>query len=374
MSRNLRLVSLSLLLWGVGESLWIYLEPLYLQQLGASPFQVGTVLGLGALAMTVAHLPAGALADHLGRRSLMVAAWLVGLVSAMLMFAASDLTLFAAAVVLYSFTAFVNAPLFSYITAARGSWTVSKALTTVGALSGTGAIIGALAGGLIAERMGIRTLYGLSIVLFLFSTAAVLPTGGQPVEPAEGVRRYGSLLANRPLIARLGLLFLGLFAMYLSWPLAPNFLQDQRGISLGLIGAFGSINALGLVVSNFLLGRINPTAAFTCTLGMSAFSALLLWQGTGAPWFALAYLLAAGYRTGRIVGIAQVESLVAPSQLGLTYGMVETLFGLTLALGAPAAGLLYRHNPALPFPTAIGLILVVLILIVLTGRRHAARP
>jgi predicted MFS family arabinose efflux permease len=371
MTRDLRLVSLSLMMWGIGESLWIYLEPLYLQQLGASPFQVGTVLGLSALAMTLGHLPAGALADHAGRRNLMVAAWMVGLVSAMLMFAARSLGLFTAAVVLYSFTAFVNAPLFSYITAARGTWTVSKALTTVAAVSATGAIIGALAGGLIAERTGIRTLYGLSIVLFLFSTAAVLPTGAQPVEKAEGVRRYGSLLANRPLIARLGLLFLGLFAMYLSWPLAPNFLQDERGISLGLIGAFGSVNALGVVVSNFLLGRINPTAAFACSLGMSALSALLLWQGAGAPWFALAYMLAAGYRIGRIVGIAQVESLVAPSQLGLTYGMVETLFGLTLAIGAPVAGLLYRHSPALPFPTAIGLITAVLIMMVLTGPRAA---
>jgi predicted MFS family arabinose efflux permease len=68
MSRDLRLLAFSLFLWGVGEGLFIYLQPIYLTELGADPLQVGFVLSLVGAAMTVTHIPADPGTGSGGRR------------------------------------------------------------------------------------------------------------------------------------------------------------------------------------------------------------------------------------------------------------------------------------------------------------------
>jgi len=75
MIRDLILVSLSLMIWGIGEGMFLFFQPLYLQQLGADPILIGTIIGMVGIAMTISHLPAGYLADRIGRRPLILAAW-----------------------------------------------------------------------------------------------------------------------------------------------------------------------------------------------------------------------------------------------------------------------------------------------------------
>ncbi len=154
MTRDLRLLAASLFLWGVGEGLFFYIQPVYLAQLGANAVQVGFVLGLAGAAMTVVHIPAGMLADHFGRKAIMTAAWMFGAVATVLMFLATTLWPFVAALVLYSLTAFVMSPLSSYVTEARGPWSVGRALTGVAAAFSAGSVIGPVSGGLLAAQFG----------------------------------------------------------------------------------------------------------------------------------------------------------------------------------------------------------------------------
>ena len=81
MSRDLILVSLSLLVWGLGEGMFFIFQPLYLQQFGADPRMIGGILGAMGLAMAAAQVPAGYLADRIGSRPLMWAAWVVGVLA-----------------------------------------------------------------------------------------------------------------------------------------------------------------------------------------------------------------------------------------------------------------------------------------------------
>jgi len=137
MSRDLRLVSISLLAWGFGEALFFYLIPLYLAELGADPAWIGGILGLA------------------------------GLVGGLL---------------LYHFTSFVMAPLNRYITAARQHWSTARALTSVSAMFNLGGVVGAAAGGLIAEHLGTRANFGLASLAFLFSSLMVLLTREHPLQ------------------------------------------------------------------------------------------------------------------------------------------------------------------------------------------------
>lgn len=372
MTRDFRLVGFALLFWGIGEGLFIYFQTLYLEQLGANPVQIGGYLGLAAVVMAITHIPAGILTDHLGPKRIMTAGWLSGLLAALVMYMASTLSVFVVGMLLYYFVALVMAPLNSYLTTVRGEWSVTRALTTSGAIFSTGSIVGSVLGGFIGEALGLRSAYGLATVFFLVSTLLFLPIRSQPIEPPGGRRRYRALLSNAALGRFLGLASIALFAMFLSWPLTPNYLQNVRQIPLRLIGTLGSFNALGMVLLNLSVGRINPRQGFIiCQLAVGA-SILFLWLGMGIPWLALGYFLMAGSRTARPLITAQVKDLVSLSELGLTYGLVETVTSLTMICAPPIAGLLYRAAPGLPFPVSLGMIGVSLLLIARFGRRQSS--
>jgi hypothetical protein len=91
-------------------------------------------------------------------------------------------------------------------------------------------------------------------------------------------------------------------------------------------------------------------------------STLLLWLGTGIPLFALGYFLAGGFRITRSLTVAQAEGLVSRANLGLVYGISETVMGLIYIIAPPVAGFLYGITPALPFPVSLGIIGVSLFL------------
>ena len=378
MNRDLRLLSASLFTWGIGEGMFLYIQPIYLTRLGANAVQVGGILGLAGVAMTVAHIPAGALADHFGRKAVMSASWVFGLATAWMMYLATSLPVFVLALTLYSLTAFVMSPMSSYVTAARGEWSVGRALTTISASFNGGAILGPVAGGLLAEAFGLRMVYGFAASLFIVSTALILFIKDQPVEPHDDGHRYRALLHNAALGRLLLVVFVGVTAMYLSWPLTPVYLQSQRGLSVSQIGALGSLNALGIVLLNLTLGRATPRLGIIASQGIVAVSVLFLWRGMGLPWFGLGYLLAGGFRTARSLMSALIERIVLPSQMGLAFGLMETLSGVGLAVAPIVAGLLYARQPAAPYPVSLlllaGSVVLVLVLVPSGDAGLPARP
>ena len=158
MNPSLILVGFSLLTWGIGEGMFLFFVPLYLQQLGADPILIGTVYSAFGFAMMLAHIPAGYLSDRLGRRPLLQAAWIMGLVATGVMAVGLSLKVFIAGFVLYGVTGFVSSPLFSYVTAARSKLTAGRAMTLTSAMYNLGAVLGPVSGGWIGEHYNIRTI------------------------------------------------------------------------------------------------------------------------------------------------------------------------------------------------------------------------
>src|SRR5512140_1171596 len=113
-------MGLSLFTWGVGEGMFIYFQPLYLQKWGANPLEIGAILSLMGIAMAVSQAPAGYLADRVGSRPIMWASWVLGTLSAAFMALAGSLTVFIVGMLIYGLTSFVVAPMNSYITSVRG--------------------------------------------------------------------------------------------------------------------------------------------------------------------------------------------------------------------------------------------------------------
>lgn len=355
MPRDLILIALALFTWGIGEGAYFYFQPLYLQELGASPVAIGTILGAVALAMSLAHIPAGYLADRLGRRVMLWSAWLMGLTAAWTMALAPSLPVFVAGMLLYGLTAFVMSPLSSYVTAARGRLSVQRALTVTTVAFNGGSFFGPLIGGVIGNRFGLHRTYLFAACIFVISTLMVLALRPQPTEPREGVSSRG-LLQNRAYLHFLVLVFVVMFALYLPQPLTPNFLQNQRGLDLTRVGWVGALGSLGNALISLKFGGLPITSGFLLGQISVGLFAGLIWLGNGLPWYLLGYYLLGGYRLARSMSIARVRELVHHANMGLAFGITETVTAGASLLASPLAGYLYEQNPESIYATAVILI------------------
>lgn len=359
MNRDLLLIGLSLFTWGIGEGMFTIFQPLYLEQWGATPVQIGAILGAVGVAMALVQTPAGYLSDKIGPRRIMWAAWMTGLLATGLMGWAGSLNLFIAGMLIYGLTTFVTPAMNSYIIRARGKQTIQRALTFSSALYNFGTVTGPLLGGTLGDRLGLQAVYRISAGLFLLSTLIILfikerktEEGHSEVTAAAGV----PILKNRLYLSFLVLISLALFATWLPQPLTPNFLRSQRGITLAQIGQLGSIGGLSNTLAMLFLGSLKAQTGLLVGQVLLSLYAFLLWRGTGMPWFITAYLFIGGYRLMKSMILAFARPLVNASQVGLAYGLIETVNGGTVILAPIVAGLLYEKDPTLVYLAAVGLV------------------
>lgn len=373
MNRNLGFLFTALVIWGIGEGMFFYFQPLYLQSLGADPVAIGAILGGFGLMMAVAHIPAGYVSDKIGRLPVLRAAWLTGMLAAWVMALADGMNLFIVGLMLYGLTAFVSAPLISYVTAARGSLSVGRVLTLMSATFNVGMVIGPLLGGLIGDRLGLKTVYLVAACLFVASTAALFFLRPQPRDAHDPQDPPPGLRSNAHYLGFLGLSFAVMFALYMAQPLTPNFLQNERGVSLANIGLIGSVGGLGNAFLLFALGNMAPRTGYMLAQALVAVFALVIWQGQSVWMYAGAYFLLGGFRVARVLGSAQARALIHPSQMGIAFGVLETIHTLPGILAPPLAGYLYARDPAMIYPLTMAVIVVTLALTALFAPRQAAR-
>jgi MFS family permease len=345
MTLDLGLVAFSLFTWGVGEGMFIFFQTIYLQKWGADPIAIGTILSVMGIAMTVAQAPAGYLADRLGRRPVMWFSWILGSFSAGVMALATTLPVFITGLLLYGLTSFLLAPMNSYIAGARGKWSVGRALTLTSALYNLGAVIGPLIGGQIGQKFGLKTVYMISACILVLSTIIVFFVKPQQIQRHSESEQRTKLFQNQRFLGYLGIVFITIFATYLPQPLTPNFLQTERGISLAAIGQLGSMGSLGSALIAIFLGRMTSGLALWIGQLMVGGFALLIWKGTGLPWYAAGYFLIGGYRLCRSMTLAHSRPLIHAAEIGLAFGVVETVNSSAFILAPITAGFLYQQSP-----------------------------
>ena len=353
MNRSLMWLGVALFTWGIGEAMFMIFQPIYLQQLGANPLTIGAILGGAGLMMTLVPIPAGYISDLWSRKQMLIVAWIFGILATIIMALATSLFVFVIGVLMYGITLFVISPLDSYLTAARGKWSVARVMTFSGVVYNAGVVIGPTLGGWIGEHYGLRMIYAVSAGIFIFSTFFIFQIGAQLRDHHDPADPPAALLTNKRYLKFLVVFFIVAMVVYLPQPFTPNFLENQRGLSLTHIGTLGSIGGIGTVVFNFLLGMLEARTGFLIgQIGVAAY-ALLLWKGTGFSWFAIAYFMLGGFRALRGLGVAQVRPLVHESQMGLAYGIAETVGAATTLLIPPLAGYLYSINPFMIYPMAL---------------------
>jgi len=383
MNRDIKLVGLALFLWGFGEGLFFYVQPLYIEQLGATPVQIGGLLSIANVVRAATYLPAGLLADSVPRKWVMTGGWITGLLGVLLVGLARSWQGLIPGLLIYALSAYCIPVINAYLAHAVGGRGLARAFTTVFAGFAAGGVISPTIGGWLVEVTTMRTVYFVSALLFAISTFAVVHVSPQPVPTrTEEDRRWHSLLNSGFLrfAAFTGLVFI---AMYLAFPLAPNFLQDVGEWRVARIGMLGSFQALGTALLNPLLGRlgdpdrgsgsepkgpIGAAGGLVVGSGLVWGSALMLLVSRGFPMLAAAFLLRGAYQGCRSLTQARATGLAGEADRGLLLGATETLIAIAQVVAPYVAGWLYAGNPTYPFLSSLLLIPGVLLLGIIGSR------
>ncbi len=340
----------------LGEGLFLPLAPLYMEELGAGPEQIGLLVALFAAAQMVAMIPAGLASDRWGPRPLLLGGWVAAVLAAAIMALAPGLGHYAVGYAGYGLTFGVIPPISTAITRGRGGWTPERAFTRVYSFFGTGLIISPILGGLIGEAYGLRTNYYLALVLILISTGIISRIGSMRSQSAQDRLSPVTLIRRRSYLLFLGIVFAVAFAGWLGMPLAPNYLQNRWGISVSSVGFLSSIASVGSVAMALYLGRKGPRRVLILLQAAVVIYLVIMLRTGQIGWLILAYFVRSGAMLSRRFLDAISARIVEPSQLGLAFAL-NSFASRAAEMGASAlAGYLFAAGPSLPFQLGLWLI------------------
>lgn len=376
-TRDQLLIYLSTLLWGFGMSLFIYIQPLYIAELGATPEQIGLVLALSGLIVPLLHIPIGLWADRHGRRPLVRAGWLLGALATFAIAAAPDWRWVIVGLTAYQLSNFAMPAFYGYLAASTPSSSLNRVLAIITSSFAIGSITAPALGGWIGEQWGLRAVYFWAAVAFSLSTLTIWPITDPPAESRSHSVGPRQLVSNRTFIWQIAFIFLLFFALEVGQVMIPNYLEDVRGLRLSQIGWLGTLGSLGVMLFSLALSHLPSERRGSLLLSqLVALTALILLLNTPVLFFiGLAYFIHGSNRLVRPIVDARLVHSLTPATLSFGYGFREMAMRSGLAAAPYVAGLLYAYHPTWPLVAGIiGLILTLLLTFTLPADARAHNP
>ncbi|MBX3069171.1 MAG: MFS transporter [Thermomicrobiales bacterium] len=332
-------------------------KTLYIESLGATPALVGLLLGVGEAIRLIFLIASGPLSDRLSPRLLIGTRWL---------------TAFNALFFLFATHWGMLIPAFIAQAGANLAWpSVSRVIDESGDAASRGrrflliytigpgaALLGApLLGAVLVEEFGLRSVFVVLLVVLIISCYFFSSVQPAPLVKHATSAGYREVLRYRPTSALCLLSLASMFVAYLGLTLIPNFLHNERDISFGLIGAFGSLVAIGNIGAGMALTKGTWTSrslnGSLLTMLFYPVAFILMLDSRHVALVGLAYLF---------IGIATVSQQafygplgeVTPAHLRTrSFATFEVSNGLALTLAGFAAGILYAVAPSVPLWVAL---------------------
>jgi len=396
--RNLYVLWIAETLTILGFCLAYPFLPFYLEELGATSFE-SRALWAGAMSAGSAAFMAitapfwGMAADRWGRKPMVVRAMLCGAVTTALM-------------------GLVVAPwqlLVLFILDGALSGTVAAAMTMVAATTPrerlgyalgllqtaifTGFSLGPLIGGVLADQIGYRPVFGIGAVLLFLAAGLVITQTREVFTPAgrsAGVEAARAIplkviLMVGALPAAVGIMLALRATTGAMQPLLPLFVEDLAapGARVAtLAGLTFGVSGIGSAVASLVIGRASDRIGHRLVLIVACFSVAALFLPLAlvqSPWQLIVCYGLLGVATGGIIPSAQavVADLTPPERRGVVFGVTSAAASFGGFVG-PVGGSLLATTIDLRFvfvvSAAVMLVAAVWVTIALNAARAAAGP
>ncbi len=355
--------------FGVYQTLW----PLYIAALGANPAQIGVVMGLMGVLRLFALMPSGIASDHIPPRRLIVGARTMTALSMFLYGVAQSWWQLIPMGMIMAVGNIAFPSISSVIAEAAGSGRQrTRAFTLIYTVGPAIALLATPAlGGIVADLFGLRSTLFVAAVFTAVAVSVFSTITPRPIQQHAGPPlTYRSTISQRPILLLCLLEMATIFTLTLGVTLAPNFLQDVRGIDTGTIGILGSASAVGSIGIWLIISRVRPFDQPLLAIGLSIVAVGgmmgLLAVGNSIILFALAYVLRGGYPVAWSLFSAAFGEIVGERYRQRAFALAEIMGGTGFALAPFVAGWLYEVKPVAPLiagfllviPLSLGLQLV----------------
>jgi multidrug resistance protein len=386
----LLLMALTVFIDLMGFGIILPLLPFWAEKLGATPFEVGLILTIYAVAQFLFTPLLGRLSDRYGRRPVIILSLLIEAASFALTALAGSLPV----LLIARFIGGVGASNMSSAQAVVSDVTPpegrARGMGLIGAAIGMGFVVGPAIGGVLASSgqvvpfwaaMGVALVNALLVLLFLPETRKqrALEPDAAAAPQASGMLGSWRRALSSPALARLiGINFLFTFAFTAMEAVYPLFTQrvfhweaTQNGYVFTYVGVVIVIMQGGLV--GMLVKRFGEQAILVSGLLVLAGGLLLLpvSQTLAVMLIALAVLSAGDGAVAPTTSALLSFASPVESQ-GETLGIAQGVAGLGRVFGPVAAGFLFSVGIGVPF--AVGGATVLLAVVLGLGRFPTYTP
>lgn len=359
--------------------LYLTLWPLYIASLGASPAQIGLVMGYAGLIRLLCLLPSGVLNDRLPPRRIILVTRSLAAIGLVLCGLAQSwwhllpfTTLVGIGVLAFPTISSLIAGLSTDSTHRTRNFTLLYTVAPSVAFMVSPAL-----GGVIAEQVSLRATLFAAAASTALATAMFATVRPPAVERGAGVpASYLAALRHRPVFLVSSMMLATISFLMLGWSLVPNLLQEVHGLELQTIGWLGSAGAGGSVALSLLISRVrvfqSPFNGLALALAAvsGGFTVLLLGDALWA--FVLAFVLRGGFLVAWSVFYAAYGEVTPDALRSRAFALAEILGSAGTTIAPFLAGALYEVEPRLP--VVVGLLAAVPLLVAALqlGRRLRA--
>jgi MFS family permease len=346
LGRDARYLFWGLFLFQLGFGVYAYLFTIYLEELGATAFQIGLLIGVQGVLRIAVYVPAGIMTDRFSRRMIMLVTTVVT-VPAVLSFAVAQTWWHALPGMLLFVLANLGTPAFSSYLAEAGSETNrSRAFALVYMVGpGIAMALSPVTGGWLADATSLRSIFYVSAVAYVFSAVVLARISERPSVQHGGIAATYREAIAIPVVFALGCFqFAVLATLAVGTTLLTNYLKDAHGLGVGTVGWFGSIAAVGSTMLALTIGRYRRlTAIRSIAVSVLAVGGLCLVAiGTGNPVIlGLAFLGRGGFTVAWSLFASVLSDTTPPRLQSRAFAISEFMGAIGFALAPFAAGALY---------------------------------
>ncbi len=362
--RDLKLICVWEFVFCFGDGLFYFVLPVYMNQLNATPVEVGMLYGVHYLSWGITLMIGGFLADHFDQKKIMILGSLIWIPVPIMLAAATSWNQLWLPMILYG-TYFGSASTCVYVLKSAppertmqtfGLWSASVAL---------GYLVSPMLGGFISSAVGKQTVFLIATVFYAVSVLPLFLVSRLPkpeIKESQTVTKRSSadFALSRNLIVLCVFFAMIIFAIYLVSPLIPQFTNGVYNQTIFNLGIFGTATSFGWIFFSFALGKIGDkrskmTAVLTSMI-VCSFAFLLIAMINNFTFLCFASFLSGASQP--IIGFipAIIGSAAPERRIGRWISVSQT--GIYIAsFGAPiVGGLLYEFSPYLAFFTTISLL------------------
>ena len=378
--RDSILLALSIFLWSMGLGMYNFIWPVYVKELGGSAVDLGLLLSLSGLVVTISAIPGGLWADRYDRKWVLVVGWAIGVPAPLLFILARNWVALVAGVFFYAFSAVSNPALQAYIVHSAPAENLAATFNLIFAAFPLGLVITPPIGSALATRYGMHAAFWAALVLYILSTLVLFGLTPQRAAAASaGAKTAPQALSDRRLIFLSFIFAAAMGVQSIGLPFATPFLQDVAHTDLATIGRLGSVASLSGFLLSPLIGRFadrqGATLAMALSMAVFAFSlGAMAAYPTSLAIIYLSFALRGSADGARGLMTSLVGRAIGKERLGQGYGIYNLIIGF-VGLATPyLGGWLYQVGPAWPFWATAILTIVFLWPVIGVGQALAPPP